>query len=293
MGGIIGRLFREFAAVLTAAIVISLVVSLTTTPMMCGALLRHVPEEAERRRGVRDRVIAGMANGYRHGLGWVLRHPFLMLVVTLLTVALSVQLFRVVPKGFFPQQDTARLAGGMHDAADKLQQVVQTSAANPNIESVLGFTGGGGGGGGAVNTGRIFATLTSPDARTVTADGVLAQLRGPLADIPGAPTFLQSVQDLRVGGRPGHAQYQYTLQAGSVDELADAGAQVLAKFRSMPQLVDVSTDQQDRGLGASLVCDRDPASRLGISAKLLDDTLYDAFGQRQAAITYTAQNQYH
>jgi len=301
MGGIIGRLFREFAAVLTAAIGISLVVSLTTTPMMCGTLLRHVPEEPERRRGVRDRLLDGMSNGYRHGLGWVLRHPFLMLLVTLLTVALSVQLFRVVPKGFFPQQDTGRLAGGIQAAQDisfqamseKLQQVVQTISANPNVESVLGFTGGGGGGGGAVNTGRIFATLTSPDSRSVTADGVLAQLRGPLAEIPGAPTFLQSVQDLRIGGRPGNAQYQYTLQAGSVDELADAGNQVLAKFRSMPQLVDVSTDQQDRGLEASLVVDRDTASRLGISAKLLDDTLYDAFGQRQAAITYTAQNQYH
>jgi len=301
MGGIIGRLFREFAAVLTAAIAISLVVSLTTTPMMCGTLLRHVPEKPGRRRGVRDRVLDGMTNGYRHGLGWVLRHPLLMLIVTLLTVALSVQLFRIVPKGFFPQQDTGRLAGGIQAAQDisfqsmseKLREVVKTIAANPNVESVLGFTGGGGGGGGAVNTGRIFATLTSPDTRSVTADEVLAQLRGPLSEVAGAPTFLQAVQDLRIGGRPGNAQYQYTLQAGTVDELADAGAKVLAKFRSMPQLVDVSTDQQDRGLEASLVVDRDTASRLGISAKLLDETLYDAFGQRQAAITYTALNQYH
>ncbi len=299
MGGIIGRLFREFAAVLTAAVVISLVVSLTTTPMMCGALLRHVPDEAERRRGVRDRVLEGMTNGYRHSLGWVLRHPRLMLLVTLLTVALSVQLFRVVPKGFFPQQDTGRLAGGIQAAQDisfqamsgKLKEVVQTISANPNVASVLAFTGGGASGG--VNTGRIYATLTSPDTRRVTADEVLAQLRGPLAGIPGAPTFLQSVQDLRIGGRINNAQYQYTLQAGSVEELADAGTKVLARFRSIPQLVDVSSDQQDRGLEASLVVDRDTASRLGISAQLLDDTLYDAFGQRQAAITYTPQNQYH
>jgi multidrug efflux pump len=301
MGGIIGRLFREFAAVLTTAIVISLVVSLTTTPMMCGALLRHEPEVPDRRRGLRERALDGMTSGYRHGLGWVLRHPLLMLLVTLGTVALSVKLFVLVPKGFFPQQDTGRIAGGIQAAqdisfqsmSDKLAQVVETIARDPNVQSVLGFTGGGGGGGGAINTGRIFATLTSPDKRTLTSDEVLARLRGPLASIPGAPTFLQSVQDLRIGGRPGNAQYQYTLQAGSVEELAAAGNKVLAKMRSMPQLVDVSTDQQDRGLEATLVVDRDTASRLGISAKLLDDTLYDAFGQRQVAITYTPLNQYH
>src|SRR5262245_61039096 len=301
MGGIIGRLFREFAAVLTTAIAISLVVSLTTTPMMCGSLLRHEPEVPERRRGLRERALDGMTSGYRHGLGWVLRHPLLMLIVTLGTVALSVKLFTVVPKGFFPQQDTGRIAGGIQAAqdisfqsmSDKLAQVVETIARDPNVESVLGFTGGGGGGGGAINTGRIFATLTSPAKRSLTSDEVLARLRGPLAAIPGAPTFLQSVQDLRIGGRPGNAQYQYTLQAGSVEELAAAGNKVLAKMRSMPQLVDVSTDQQDRGLEATLVVDRDTASRLGISAKLLDDTLYDAFGQRQVAITYTPLNQYH
>jgi multidrug efflux pump len=308
MGGIIGRLFREFAAVLTVAIAISLVVSLTTTPMMCSALLpgagRGAPAKAPGppRRGVRERALDGMANGYRHGLGWVLRHPLLMLVVTLATVALSVKLFTVVPKGFFPQQDTGRLAGGIQAAQDisftamseKLGTVVDVIGRDPNVESVLGFTGGGGGGGGgAINTARIFVTLTSPGTRTLTADEVLARLRGPLAAIPGAPTFLQSVQDLRIGGRPGNAQYQYTLQAGSVDELAEAGTKVLAKFRSMPQLADVSTDQQDRGLEATLVVDRDTASRLGISAQLLDDTLYDAFGQRQVAITYTPLNQYH
>jgi hydrophobe/amphiphile efflux-1 (HAE1) family protein len=301
MGGIIGRLFREFAAVLTTAIVISLVVSLTTTPMMCGALLRHEPDVPERRRGLRERALDGMGTGYRHGLGWVLRHPLIMLLVTLATVALSVKLFVMVPKGFFPQQDTGRIAGGIQAAqdisfqamSDKLSQVVETISRDPNVESVLGFTGGGGGGGGAINTGRIFATLTSPDKRTLTSDEVLGRLRGPLAAIPGAPTFMQSVQDLRIGGRPGNAQYQYTLQAGSVEELAAAGNKVLAKMRSMPQLVDVSTDQQDRGLEATLVVDRDTASRLGISAKLLDDTLYDAFGQRQVAITYTALNQYH
>ena len=302
MGGIIGRLFREFAAVLTAAVVISLVVSLTTTPMMCGALLRHEPDDPNRRRSIRERALDGMTAGYRHGLGWVLRHPFLMLLVTLGTVALSVKLFMVVPKGFFPQQDTGRLAGGIQAAQDisfqsmseKLAEVVGTIAKDENVASVLGFTGGGGGGGGnAINTGRLYITLTSPDTRTLTSDEVIARLRGPLSSIPGAPTFLQSVQDLRIGGRPGNAQYQYTLQAGSVEELAAAGNKVLAKFRSMPELADVSTDQQDRGLQATLVVDRDTAYRLGISAKLLDDTLYDAFGQRQVAITYTQLNQYH
>ena len=302
MGGIIGRLFREFAAVLTAAVLISLVVSLTTTPMMCGALLRHEPDDPNRRRSIRERALDGMTAGYRHGLGWVLRHPFLMLLVTLGTVALSVKLFMVVPKGFFPQQDTGRLAGGIQAAQDisfqsmseKLAEVVGTIAKDENVASVLGFTGGGGGGGGnAINTGRLYITLTSPDTRTLTSDEVIARLRGPLSSIPGAPTFLQSVQDLRIGGRPGNAQYQYTLQAGSVEELAAAGNKVLAKFRSMPELADVSTDQQDRGLQATLVVDRDTAYRLGISAKLLDDTLYDAFGQRQVAITYTQLNQYH
>ena len=302
MGGIIGRLFREFAAVLTAAVVISLVVSLTTTPMMCGALLRHEPDDPNRRRSIRERALDGMTAGYRHGLGWVLRHPFLMLLVTLGTVALSVKLFMVVPKGFFPQQDTGRLAGGIQAAQDisfqsmseKLAEVVGTIAKDENVASVLGFTGGGGGGGGnAINTGRLYITLTSPDTRKLTSDEVIARLRGPLSSIPGAPTFLQSVQDLRIGGRPGNAQYQYTLQAGSVEELAAAGNKVLAKFRSMPELADISTDQQDRGLQATLVVDRDTAYRLGISAKLLDDTLYDAFGQRQVAITYTQLNQYH
>ena len=301
MGGIIGRLFREFAAVLTAAVLISLVVSLTTTPMMCGALLRHEPDDPNRRRSIRERALDGMTAGYRHGLGWVLRHPFLMLLVTLGTVALSVKLFMVVPKGFFPQQDTGRLAGGIQAAQDisfqsmseKLAEVVGTIAKDENVASVLGFTGGGGGGGNAINTGRLFITLTSPDTRKLTSDEVIARLRGPLSSIPGAPTFLQSVQDLRIGGRPGNAQYQYTLQAGSVEELAAAGNKVLAKFRSMPELADVSTDQQDRGLQATLVVDRDTAYRLGISAKLLDDTLYDAFGQRQVAITYTQLNQYH
>jgi multidrug efflux pump len=301
MGGIIGRLFREFAAVLTAAVVISLVVSLTTTPMMCGALLRPEPDDPNRRRSIRERGLDGMTTGYRHGLGWVLRHPFLMLLVTLGTVALSVKLFMVVPKGFFPQQDTGRLAGGIQAAqdisfqsmSDKLAEVVSTIAKDENVAAVLGFTGGGGGGGGAINTGRLFITLTSPETRTLTSDEVIARLRGPLASIPGAPTFLQSVQDLRIGGRPGNAQYQFTLQASSVQELAAAGNKVLTKFRSMPQLADVSTDQQDRGLEATLVVDRDTAYRLGISAKLLDDTLYDAFGQRQVAITYTPLNQYH
>ena len=302
MGGIIGRLFREFAAVLTAAVLISLVVSLTTTPMMCGALLRHEPDDPNRRRSIRERALDGMTAGYRHGLGWVLRHPFLMLLVTLGTVALSVKLFMVVPKGFFPQQDTGRLAGGIQAAQDisfqsmseKLAEVVGTIAKDENVASVLGFTGGGGGGGGnAINTGRLFITLTSPDTRKLTSDEVIARLRGPLSSIPGAPTFLQSVQDLRIGGRPGNAQYQFTLQAGSVEELAAAGNKVLTKFRSMPELADVSTDQQDRGLQATLVVDRDTAYRLGISAKLLDDTLYDAFGQRQVAITYTQLNQYH
>ena len=298
MGGMVGRLFREFAATLSIAIAISLVVSMTTTPMMCGALLRPRKEEdGGRLSRASGRFLDAMHDRYRRTLSWALRHPRLMVVTTLVMIALNVALFAKVPKGFFPQQDTGRLAGAVQAADDvsfqamqrKLADVVDVIRADPGVQNVLAFTGGGS----AKNSARVFVTLKSPDERDVDADGVIARLRGPLARIPGAPTFLQSVQDLRIGGRPGSAQFQFTLQAEKLEELAHWGPKLLARLRREPGLADVNSDQEDQGLEASLVVDRDTASRLGLSAQDVDDALYDAFGQRQVAVTYTPLNQYH
>jgi multidrug efflux pump len=316
MGGMVGRLFREFAATLTIAIAISLVVSLTTTPMMCGILLRPrgagdgtgAASPASARRGLGDRLYHGtgraleaMNDGYRSSLGWALRHPRLMIAVTVLMIALDVALFAVVPKGFFPQQDNGRLTGAIQAAQDvsfqamrqKLVDAVEVIRKDPAVENVLAFTGGGGGGGSAKNTARMFVTLKPRSERDVDADGVVARLRGPLSQLPGTPTFLQSVQDLRIGGRVSNAQFQLTLQAEETADLATWAPRLLARLRQAPGILDVSSDQQDRGLEATLVVDRDSASRLGVSAQQIDDALYDAFGQRQVAITYAAQNQYH
>ncbi|MBY0275510.1 multidrug efflux RND transporter permease subunit, partial [Candidatus Binatia bacterium] len=305
MGGMVGRLFREFAATLTIAITISLVVSMTTTPMMCGLLLRRErhDEEAERRRGWLDsatgRVLDGMTSAYRTSLDWSLRHARLMLAITLAMVVLNVWLFTVVPKGFFPQQDNGRLTGAIQAAQDvsfqamrkKLADVVEVIRKDPAVENVLAFTGGSGGS--AKNSARMFIALKPMSERGVDADGVIARLRAPLAKLPGTPTYLQSVQDLRIGGRASNAQFQFTLQAEDVHELATWAPRLVAKLRTEPGILDVNSDQQDRGLEATLVVDRDTASRLGLTTQQIDDALYDAFGQRQVAVTYAEQNQYH
>jgi multidrug efflux pump len=302
MGGVVGRLFREFAVTLSVAVGISLVVSLTTTAMMCGAILRpHSTENENRLSRVAGRALAAMTRGYERTLGWALRHPRTMLVVTIATVALNVHLFSIVPKGFFPQQDAGRLTGSTMASQDisfqamreKLQQVVEIIRHDPAVDNVIAFTGGGGGGGNAKNTARMFIALKPRDERALDADGVIARLRPGLATVAGAPTFLQPVQDLRVGGRPSSSQYQYTLQGDRFDELSAWAPRLVQKLRTVEGLADVTSDQQDRGLEASLVIDRDTASRLGVSPSLIDATLYDAFGQRQVAITYTALNQYH
>ena len=292
MGGIIGRLFREFAVVLTAAIAISLVVSLTTTPMMCGILLRP-DDRGAGRRTLRDRGLDAMSTGYRHGLGWVLRHPMLMLGLTLATLALNVLPLHGGPEGLLPTAGHRPLAGGIQAAQDisfaamsgKLETVVRTIAANPNVDSVLGFTGGGGGGGGgAVNAGRVFVTLKPAGERAQSSDEILAQLRGPLARHPGrtdvppggaGPPHRRAARQCAV---PVHAA------GGQRRRARSRGHEVLARLRSMPQLADVSTDQQDRGLEASLVIDRDTASRLGVSPQLIDDTLYDASASARSPI---------
>ena len=302
MGGVVGRLFREFAVTLSVAVGISLVVSLTTTAMMCGAVLRpHAGEGRGRLSRAAAGALAGMTRGYERSLEWALARPRTILAVTLATMAVNVGLFAVVPKGFFPQQDAGRLTGSTVAAQDisfqamraKLAAIVDVIRADPAVDGVIAFTGGGGGGGNAKNTARMFITLKPLDERRLSADEVIGRLRPRLATIPGAPTFLQPVQDLRIGGRPSSSQYQYTLQGEQVRELAVWAPRLVEKLRGVPGLADVTSDQQDRGLEATLAIDRATASRLDVAPALIDDTLYDAFGQRQVAITYTPQNQYH
>jgi multidrug efflux pump len=302
MGGMVGRLFREFAVTLAAAIAVSMVVSLTATPMMCAFILKP---QKEVRHGWWYRTSEGMFkrmhSRYESSLRWVLRHPALMLIVLLLTLATNIFLFVLVPKGFFPEQDIGRLNGNIQAAQDisfqsmeqKLLQVVEIIRQDPEVDYVIGFTGGGGGGGAAVNSGRMFIALKPFAKRTATAGEVIGRLRRKLARVVGAPTFLQPVQDLRIGGRASNALYQYTLQGNDLAELNRWGQQLLQKLRAMPLLTDVNSDQQDRGQEMTLVVDRATASRLGITSQTMDNALYDAFGQRQVAITYSMLNQYH
>ena len=303
MGGIVGRLFREFAVVLSVAIAISLVVSLSTTPMMCAALLR--PHGGKRRHGLlfraSERGFNAMHRGYDRSLSWALRHPRLMLLLTVLTVGINVYLYVIVPKGFFPQQDTGRLMGIVQAAQDisfqsmkeKFGQVIDTIRHDPAVDSVIGFIGGSPGGSSARNTARMFVGLKPLDERKLSADQIVGRLRGGLSQITGAPAFLQATQDINLGGRTSNAQYQYTLQGQNLEQLAKWAPRMLQQLRTLPQLVDVSSDQQDKGLQSTLVIDRDTASRLGITPQLIDNTLYDAFGQRQVSVMYTPLNQYH
>jgi multidrug efflux pump len=299
MGGIVGRLFREFAVTLTLAIMVSLLVSLSTTPMMCSRLLRSsraVRHGRLYRAG--ERVFDGLHHFYARTLGWVLRHQRTVLGITIGTVALSVYLFVIVPKGFFPQQDTGRIVGSIQAEQDisspamreKMAQFAATVGADPAVTNVVAFTGGGGN---TTNTGRMFIALAPLAERKVSADQVIGRLRGKLAHVPGANLFLQSVQDLRIGGRSSNAQYQYTLQSPDLAELNAFAPRMLGKLRGLRELRDVASDQQNRGLQASLMIDRDTASRLGILPQAIDDTLYDAFGQRQVSTIFTALNQYH
>jgi multidrug efflux pump len=302
MGGMVGRLFREFSVTLSAAILISLLISLTTTPMMCAALLR--PEKG-RRHGrlyrASEWVFELLRHTYEPSLRWALRHSRLMLALTLLTLATNIVLFIYIPKGFFPEQDIGRLTGLIRASQDisfqamreKLKEVVEFIRTDPDVVDVAAFSGGPGGGGSTTNTARMFISLKPFEEREATAPQVIARLRRKLAQVPGAPTYLQPVQDLRIGGFASAALYQFTLRGENLEELNAWGPQVLEKLRLLPQLRDVNSDQQDKGLQANLVIDRDTASRLGLTAQLIDDTLYDAFGQRQVSITYTQLNQYH
>jgi hydrophobe/amphiphile efflux-1 (HAE1) family protein len=302
MGGMVGRLFREFAVTLSAAILISLVVSLTTTPMMCAVLLKpdkgHVHGRLYR---AGEWVFDRMHRGYEVSLRWALRHPRFMLLLTVFTVGTNIALFGAVPKGFFPEQDTGRIGGSIQAAQDisfqamkeKLAKVVEIIRSDPDVSYVMGFTGGGGGGGSTTNTARMFISLKPFEERKAGARQVIGRLRKKLSGVAGAPAYLQPVQELRIGGQASNALYQYTLKGEDLAQLNTWAPRMLQQLRRLPQLVDLSSNQQDQGLQASLVIDRDTASRLGITSQLIDNTLYDAFGQRQVSIIYSMLNQYH
>jgi len=300
MGGLIGRLFREFAVVLSVAVLVSLVVSLTTTPMMCARLLR-APSDAPRGRLYRgsERVFGWVTSGYEKSLGWALRYPRTVLLIAAVTVALNVYLFVVVPKGFFPQQDNGRLNGSIVAAQDtsfqamrdKVTRYAEIVRADPAVATVTAYTGGGARGT-TVNTARMFIALKPRRDRDATADEVITRLRPKLARVAGATCYLQAVQDIRLGGRMGNAQYQYTLQADRLEDLSEWAPRMLQTLRALPELRDVSSDQQDAGLQVPLTIDRATAARLGVSTRLIDETLYSAFGQRQVSTIYTQLNQY-
>ena len=299
MGGLVGRLFREFAVTLSIAIGVSLLVSLTTTPMMCAQILR--PLEAEkhgRMYRASQAIFDGMLRYYRRSLGWVLRHQGLTLAVTILTACLTIYLYIQVPKGFFPQQDTGRIGGSVQANQDisfaamkqKMEQFVSIVMHDKNVSTIVGFAGGNT----AKNQGRMFITLKAQGReRKLTADQVIGEMRRKLAAVPGATLYLQSAQDLTIGGRQSQAQYQYTLQGENLNELNAWAPRLLAKLRGLPELRDVNTDQQDRGLESKIFIDRDTAARLGVSAQDIDNALYDGFGQRQVSTIYRQLNQYH
>jgi len=300
MGGIVGRLFREFAVTLSVAIMVSLVVSLTTTPMICSRLLKaKAADDHGRLYLVSERFFNWILNLYDRSLTWVLRHPAPMLLLLLITIGLNVYLITIVPKGFFPQQDTGRLAGGIQGAQDssftamrqRMARFVDIIQADPAVANVVAFTGSGGGT--TTNTGRMFIALKPLEERKVNADEIIRRLRRQLATVEGASLFLQSTQDLRVGGRGGNAQYQYTIQSENLDDLVKWGPILLDQLRKVAIVTDVNSDQQNSGLQAALTYDRATAMRLGITPDVIDATLYDAFGQRQVSTMFTPLNQYH
>ncbi len=303
MGGIVGRLFREFAVTLSVAILVSLVVSLTTTPMLSAKFLR--PHSAVKHGRIYmwgERFFDFILGEYERGLRWVLNHQPLILMVTIATFLLNIYLFILVPKGFFPQQDTGRLSGRVQGQQDvsfdsmklKVQQMTETVKTDPGVLNVMSFVGGGGPGGGANNSGGMFIFLKAPkDRKGESSEQVIQRLRPKLSAMPGVITYLQSAQELNIGGRQSATQYQYTLTADSTSDLNHWAPLMEAAMKQEPELRDVATDQQQAGLEAQLVIDRDTASRLGITALAIDQTLSTAFGQRQVSTTYKPLNQYH
>ncbi|HVV00976.1 MAG TPA: efflux RND transporter permease subunit, partial [Verrucomicrobiae bacterium] len=302
MGGLIGRLFHEFAVTLSMAILVSGVISLTLTPMLCSRMLR--PEKSY---GAPGRVYRGLEkafnwllSGYELGLKWVLRNQIIMLAVAVGTAVATVFLYKEVPKGFFPQQDTGSISGGTQAAQDisfaAMSELQQRAAdivmADPAVEAVASFVGSGGFSS-TVNNGRLYITLKPHNRRNASAQEVIDRLRKPLSRLEGISVVMQPSQDVRVGGRSSRAQFQYALQSGDLDELNHWSAVLEKRLKRDPRLQDVNSNQQTRGLQANVVIDRDAASRLGVSPLAIDNTLYDAFGQRQISTLYKRYNQHH
>ena len=298
MGGIVGRLFREFAVTLSVAILVSLAISLTTTPMMCSRLLKNLRDEQHGTAyRASERAFNSVLGVYERSLGWVLEHSALTLIVLGITIAFNFYLFAIVPKGFFPQQDNGVAFGGIQGSQDVSFQAMQKATArivdvvktDPAVVNAMAFTGGGG----ATNSGFIFMGLKPFDQRNATSSQIIDRLRPKLLSVSGANTFMQAGQDLRIGGRQSSAQYQYTIQSDNLQDLVQWGPVLLQQMRKLRLLTDVNTDQQNSGLQAMLTYDRATASRLGITPQMLDNSLYEAFGQAQVSTMYTAINQYH
>ncbi len=296
MGGIVGRLFREFAVTLSATILVSMVVSLTTTPMMSARFLRHQTEHGRFYRAG-EVVFDGVRDLYAAILRAVLRHPALTLLIFLATVSLTMYLYVVVPKGFFPEQDTGRMMGIVQARQDisfqamrqKVAYFVDIVRADPGVDHVVAFTGGSGG----TNVGRMFVSLKPFDERRENVTAIMARIRRKTANVAGASLFMQAIQDIRIGGRFTGAEYQFTLTSQNLALLTTWGPRILDRLRTMHSLTDVNTDLQNSGLSSQVVIDRDTVSRLQLSAQSVDDALYDAFGQRQVSTMFTALNQYH
>jgi multidrug efflux pump len=302
MGGIVGRLFREFSITLSVAVLVSLAVSLTTTPMMCSRLLRRTdPGTQGRLFRASERAFEQVLHGYGRSLRWALNNRGVVMVLLGATVIFNVYLYIVIPKGFFPQQDTGRLIGGIQadqaisfqSMSGKLRQFLSIVQADPAVDSVVGFTGGGSQGGGQTNSGFLFVALKPKAERKLSADEVIGRLRPKLNRVAGARLFLQAAQDVRTGGRQGNAEYQYTLQGDTVADIYKWAPKLTEALQHVPVLTDVNSDQQQNGLEIELVVDRDTASRLQLNPATIDNTLYDAFGQRDVSTIYNALNQYH
>ena len=297
MGGIVGRLFREFAVTLSVAVSISLLVSLTTTPMMCALFMRRDSGHHGRLYHIAEGAFDRLLRTYDFCLRWVLRHQFFILCVTILTMVVSAGMYVFTPKGFFPQQDVGRIMGfiqadqdvSFSSMSEKVKTFAEVVRQDPAVDTITAFTGGGGGN----NTGRFFAQLKPLAQRKISADLVIERLRPQLEQIPGASLFLQAVQDINVGARFAGAQFQYTLQADRLSDLVEWAPRLQSRMAQIPELRDVNTDQQLNGLQAALVIDRDTAARLGVSVSAIDNTLNDAFGQRQVSNIYQGINQYH
>jgi multidrug efflux pump len=298
MGGIVGRLFREFAVTLSVAIAMSLAVSLTTTPMLCSRLLKHErAEDHGRLYRASEKFFSFVLETYETSLAWVLRHPAFTLTVLLITIGVNIYLLVIVPKGFFPQQDNGTIYGGIQGAQDISYQAMDSLTrkfvdlikSDPAVQNAMAFTGGNG----AVNSGFVYIGLKPLEQRHISASAVIDRLRPKLTSLPGANVFLQAGQDLRIGGRQSNAQFQYTIQSDNVEELVRWGPVLLQQMRKLRMLTDVNTDQQNSGLEASLVYDRTTAARMQITPQLIDNTLYDAFGQALVSTMYTPLNQYY